>query len=494
MAGSSVEARDSDGGATGAGPQAKKLRINLSNERTSVGVLGGGAWGTALAIHCAQMGHQTWLWSRNQQVVESINTQHENTVYLKGFQCPKELIASTDKKAVVEQAELVLMVIPTPFVTEALGLKNPPPPLFCSLLFTCPSIHCSSLPTHSAMQPHFPAPCLGAFCLPLLFAASVSTFPLFFAPFHKSIHPPIHSCMGSTPWHRRQPQEASCRLHNLPNCTRMLLPLTPKGGSVAAFAAAVEDIASRLDPKRHIMVSCTKGILNDTLETVDEILHRVLPPPFHGRLAFLSGPSFAAEVARGLPSAVTIAAREEEVAMHVQLMLSTARFRCYRTNDVTGVELGGALKNVLAIACGISDGLQFGNNCRAALITRGNNEIQRLALAKGASPHTMAGLSGVGDLVLTCTADLSRNRTVGLRLGKGEKLTDIIASMTAVAEGVLTSRSADALASKMGVDCPIINGIFRVIHGGADPAAVTEEVMSRELRFEVDDDLAHTLS
>jgi len=236
----------------------------------------------------------------------------------------------------VEQAELVLMVIPTPFVTEALGLKNPPPPLFCSLLFTCPSIHCSSLPTHSAMQPHFPAPCLGAFCLPLLFAASVSTFPLFFAPFHKSIHPPIHSCMGSTPWHRRQPQEASCRLHNLPNCTRMLLPLTPKGGSVAAFAAAVEDIASRLDPKRHIMVSCTKGILNDTLETVDEILHRVLPPPFHGRLAFLSGPSFAAEVARGLPSAVTIAAREEEVAMHVQLMLSTARFRCYRTNDVTG--------------------------------------------------------------------------------------------------------------------------------------------------------------
>mmetsp|Transcript_18321 Transcript_18321/g.51328 ORF Transcript_18321/g.51328 Transcript_18321/m.51328 type:complete len:376 (-) Transcript_18321:65-1192(-) len=375
MAGSSVEARDSDGGATGAGPQAKKLRINLSNERTSVGVLGGGAWGTALAIHCAQMGHQTWLWSRNQQVVESINTQHENTVYLKGFQCPKELIASTDKKAVVEQAELVLMVIPTPFVTEAL-----------------------------------------------------------------------------------------------------------------------EDIASRLDPKRHIMVSCTKGILNDTLETVDEILHRVLPPPFHGRLAFLSGPSFAAEVARGLPSAVTIAAREEEVAMHVQLMLSTARFRCYRTNDVTGVELGGALKNVLAIACGISDGLQFGNNCRAALITRGNNEIQRLALAKGASPHTMAGLSGVGDLVLTCTADLSRNRTVGLRLGKGEKLTDIIASMTAVAEGVLTSRSADALASKMGVDCPIINGIFRVIHGGADPAAVTEEVMSRELRFEVDDDLAHTLS
>mmetsp|Transcript_5659 Transcript_5659/g.14445 ORF Transcript_5659/g.14445 Transcript_5659/m.14445 type:complete len:362 (-) Transcript_5659:150-1235(-) len=350
----------------------KKRRVALTSERTTVGILGGGAWGTALAIHCARMGHTARLWCLEQEVAESINSEHENKLYLPGVKCPEGLTASTDKHEVVKQSKLLLMVIPTPFV-----------------------------------------------------------------------------------------------------------------------ASTMKDLADVLRPEDQMLVSCTKGILNDTLETVNEILERVLPPAFHSRLSYLSGPSFAAEVATGQPTAVTIAAKDEEVGIFVQSMLSTPKFRCYRTTDVVGVELGGSLKNVLAIACGMSDGVGFGNNIRAALITRGNNEIVRLALEKGANPHTMSGLAGVGDLVLTCTGEQSRNRTVGLRLGQGETLEQVMSSMKAVAEGVLTSRSANALAEKLGVDCPIINGIYRVIHGGEDPKKVTEEVMSRDLRFEVDDELVN---
>ena len=151
-------------------------------------------------------------------------------------------------------------------------------------------------------------------------------------------------------------------------------------------------------------MSCSKGILNGTLETVEELLLRVLPARLHARLAFLSGPSFAAEVARGLPTMVTVAARDEGVAAAAQVLLSAPLFRCYRTTDVTGVEMGGALKNVLAIACGISDGLNFGANARAALITRGLAEVTTLATAKGGHPLTMLGLGGIGDLVLTWCA------------------------------------------------------------------------------------------
>ena len=169
----------------------------------------------------------------------------------------------------------------------------------------------------------------------------------------------------------------------------------------------------------------------------------------------------------------------------VQAVLSTPRFRCYWTDDVVGVEMGGAIKNVLAVAVGASDSLGYGANGRAALITRGLSEMTRLAVARGANPLTMGGLAGVGDLVLTCTGDLSRNRSVGLRIGRGEKLTDIMASMTAVAEGVLTSKSAAALADSLGVDVPIIKGIYRVLHQGADPEEVVASIMTRDLKNEV---------
>ena len=200
----------------------------------------------------------------------------------------------------------------------------------------------------------------------------------------------------------------------------------------------------------------------------------------------MSGPSFAAEVARGNPTAVTIASENDEVARKAQEYLSSLRFRIYTSNDVIGVELGGALKNVLAIACGISDGLGYGNNGRAALMTRGLNELTRLAVKCGANPLTLAGLSGIGDIILTCTGDLSRNRTVGMRLGKGEKLDDIISDMTAVAEGILTSRSAANLAKKVGIDCPVIDGIYQVIHEGADPEEMVQRNMSRPLVAELD--------
>lgn len=328
-------------------------------------VLGGGAWGTALALHCARKGHDVVLWAREQDVVDGINQHHENKLFFKGFILPEKLRATTDLLEATKHGKLILMVIPTPFVASVM--------------------------------------------------AQVS-------------------------------------------------------------GAISED---------QIVCSCTKGILNETLETPDKILKRVLPSNLHTRLAFLSGPSFAAEVAKENPTAVTVASENERVRVAVQEWMSSPRFRCYTTNDVVGVELGGALKNVLAIACGISDGLGFGSNGRAALITRGLDELSRLAVSCGANPLTLSGLSGVGDLILTCTGDLSRNRTVGMRLGKGETLEEVMKSMSAVAEGVLTSKSAHNLAKKMGVDCPVIEGIYKVIHLGENPLDVVASNMTRPLKPEV---------
>lgn len=344
---------------------------------TKVGVIGAGAWGTALALHCGRMGNSVGVWCREPEVAAAINDPavRENTSFLKGFKLPPSVRATISPSELAEHADLILVVVPTPFLGATLA----------------------------AFRPH----------------------------------------------------------------------LTP----------------------RHTLVSCTKGILNDTLETPDAIIKRVLAgggaggssPRALPRLAFLSGPSFAAEVAQGVPTAVTIAASDETVAADVQARLSTPRFRCYRTTDVVGVELAGALKNVLALGCGIADGLGTGNNGRAALITRGLGEMTRIACAAGAHPLTLAGLAGVGDLVLTCTGDLSRNRAVGLRVGRGERAAAVTAGMTAVAEGVLTSKAAAALAARLGVDAPIVDGIHRVLHEGADPAAVVAEVMTRDLKHEVPD-------
>ncbi len=336
------------------------------DKTTRVGVIGSGAWGTALAIHAARSGHDTVLWAREPQVVADINAHRENRVYLPGFEIPGNLRVTNDMEACVRHAHLLLSVTPTPYVGQTMK--------------------------------------------------------------------------GCIDW-------------------------------------LTDD---------HIIVSCSKGIENENLETVNEILERVLPRRLHSQLAYLSGPSFATEVALEHPTAVTVASFMPRVGHEVQELLSSRRFRCYTTRDVVGVEMGGALKNVMAICTGAATGLGFGNNARAGLITRGLGEISRMAVRKGANPLTLQGLAGMGDLVLTATSDMSRNFTVGKRLGAGETLDEIMGSTVTVAEGVLTSRSAWRLAQKLGVadQVPIIEAAYRVLWEGMDMGEALEGLMSRPLKDE----------
>jgi glycerol-3-phosphate dehydrogenase (NAD(P)+) len=241
--------------------------------------------------------------------------------------------------------------------------------------------------------------------------------------------------------------------------------------------------ASSLREGAYVM-SATKGIENGTLQLVSDVLRESVPEHARGRLCFLSGPSFALELARRLPTAVTIAAEDEAVANHVQQIISTDYFRAYTTTDVVGVELGGALKNVVAIAAGAADGLGFGLNTAAAIMTRGLAEITRLAVKMGGRPTTMAGLAGMGDLVLTCTGSLSRNRTVGFQLGQGKKLEQILKDLGQVAEGVTTAQSVHDLARREGVEMPIADAVFRLLFEGKEPRDEVYGLMGRRLKAE----------
>ena len=233
-----------------------------------------------------------------------------------------------------------------------------------------------------------------------------------------------------------------------------------------------------------LIVSGSKGIEVGTGMLTSEVLREVLPPELCERLVVMSGPSFAREIADRKPTAVAVAAHNEAFAIATQSMLSSPLLRCYTNTDVVGVELGGALKNVIAIAVGVCDGLGLGLNARAALITRGLAEITRLGQRLGANPLTFQGLSGMGDLVLTCTGDLSRNRRVGIAIGEGKRLEDVLAGLHQVAEGVRTSRSAYELAQKHDVDMPISEGIYRVLYEGQPPQEAAGELTSRQLRSE----------
>ena len=238
--------------------------------------------------------------------------------------------------------------------------------------------------------------------------------------------------------------------------------------SFAIRQVAIE--AKRLVHAGTPVVCVAKGIELESLMTMTEVLEDVLPVPLHPYLAVMSGPSFAREVAKGLPTAVTVAARWERIARQVQDAFHTKTFRPYTSSDVVGCEVGGCVKNVVAIAAGISDGLGFGANALAALITRGLVEITRLAVRKGANPLTLSGLAGLGDLVLTCNSDLSRNRTVGRRLAEGKRLDDIERELGQVAEGVPNARSVHALAKRLEVDMPISDAVFRLLHENVPPA------------------------
>jgi glycerol-3-phosphate dehydrogenase (NAD(P)+) len=243
---------------------------------------------------------------------------------------------------------------------------------------------------------------------------------------------------------------------------------------------------SKAIPAKVPLVSATKGIENDTLMLMNEVIADVLGPDVVNRTTALSGPSFAKEVALRHPTAVVIAGHDEKIVEYVQHRFSNEVFRAYSSLDMVGVELGGALKNVVAIAAGAADGLGFGYNTRAGLITRGLSEIARIAMVRGASPMTIAGLAGMGDLVLTCTGDLSRNRTVGFQLGQGKTLDQILKELGHVAEGVKTTQSAFALSTKLGVEMPITHEVYQVLFEQKPAKQAVEDLMSRALRREWD--------
>lgn len=329
-----------------------------------IGVLGGGAWGTALANLLAEKGFDVTLWVRRDELCHLIKKTGENTDYLPGV-------------------KLSTRILPTNTLKEAITDKT---------LLVC------AIPSHG-----------------------------------------IRGVLGEA------------------------------GGFFSAGT---------------IIISASKGIEEETLLTPSQILKEVFPKWLHSNLAVLSGPSFAREVSLHLPTAVVIASERLELAERWQAIFNTPYFRVYTTQDVIGVELGGALKNIIAIASGICDGLGLGNNARASLITRGLVELSRLGERMGANPSTFSGLSGLGDLVLTCTGELSRNRHVGVMIGKGHRLEDILAGMKMVAEGVKTTRAVYNMAHRLGVEMPITEEVYRVLYEGKPPQDAVWELMTRGLKGE----------
>lgn len=331
----------------------------------NVGVIGGGSWGTALAKLLADKGFDVEIWCYDEGLDDTINTSHENTIYLPDITLPDNLRATNDLERVVTGKDMILSVSPSHVVRHVLG-----------------------------------------------------------------------------------------------------------------------EIADKIDDCTPI-VSATKGIENDSLMLVSDILEDVLPAKHHPYLSYLSGPSFAREVANHKPTAVTIASYNHKLAVHVQEAFSTNRFRCYTTQDVRGVEVGGAVKNVIAIAAGAVSSMDLGHNSLAGMITRGLNEITRLGIKLGANPLTLSGLAGMGDLVLTCTGGLSRNRRVGSKLGQGMTLQQILDEMKMVAEGVKTSYSVYQLSQQLGIEMPLSHEVYQVVHEDKPAMQAVEDIMTRDLKPEL---------
>ena len=342
--------------------RAPRTRTRAVASHPDTAVIGGGSWGTALASHLARRGVPTVLWAREPEVVEGINGNRRNPLFLADVELPASLRATRDLEEALSSVALVVSSIPTQFI-------------------------------RATVRP------------------------------------------------------------------------------VAGGFAGVEAV-----------VSVSKGIEVESLQVPTQILGSLLPGSVH--LIALSGPSFAEEVAAGQPTAVVAAGSDAATVRWVQSVFSNDRFRVYGSDDAISVELGGALKNVIAIATGIVDGLGLGRNARAALITRGLAEMTRLGVARGGNPLTFSGLSGIGDLVLTCTGDLSRNRRVGLELGSGKPIDAILAGMSQVAEGVKTTLAARRLAVAAGVDMPITDQVYQVIYEGKEPRRSVMELMGRDLKDE----------
>lgn len=329
-----------------------------------IGIIGAGAWGTALALLLADKGHDVALWMFEKDLAEETQRDRVNRVYLPGFTLPANIAVTPSLEAAVRDRPFVLSVVPSHTV-RAVSKQ--------------------------------------------------------FAPY----------------------------------------------------------LADHV-----VIVSASKGIEIDTLMPLSDVFRETLPPTFHNRLCFLSGPSFAREVAQKMPTAVALASYDLDAGNLTQKLMSTPYFRVYTNADVIGVELGGSVKNVIAIAAGVLEGLGFGYNTMAALLTRGLAEMARLGSALGADPRTFSGLAGMGDLVLTCTGGLSRNRALGIRLGKGEKLDDILKGAKTVAEGVKTAKAARELARKNGIEMPIVEEMYKILYEGKDPRQATKDLMGRTLKGE----------
>lgn len=329
----------------------------------TIGVVGGGAWGTALAAVAARAGHDALLWVREPEVAKAINDQHENTVFLPGIALPAGLRATTEA-AGLGAADIVLLVAPAQHMRSVLGTLAP------------------------ALKPGAP------------------------------------------------------------------------------------------------VVICAKGIEEATGALMSEVVAEALPSH---PLAVLSGPTFAGEVARGLPTAVTLASKYQTVIARVTEALGQPTFRPYASSDVVGAEIGGAVKNVIAIAAGIVDGCNLGENARAAVITRGMAEILRFAQSRGAERETMLGLCGLGDMILTCGSPQSRNMSLGREIGRGRALADILAERKSVAEGVYTARVLAGIARERGIDMPIVQAVAAILHDGQSVKAAIEDLLQRPFRAELQD-------
>ena len=327
-----------------------------------IAIIGGGAWGTALAVNLGRRGVPVRLWMHEDDLVRRMLARRDNPVFLPGVEIPETVLPTHDIDSAAEGATLVVFAVPTPFARALHGR-----------------------------------------------------------------------------------------------------------------------LAPRLGPKVPVVVA-TKGIEEGTLLLPTEVARACLPTGTP--IAALSGPSFAEEVARGVPTVVVIAAADAALARCVQDRLAGETLRLYTNADVVGVQIAAALKNVVAIAAGIADGLDFGHNTLAALITRGLAEIRRLGVARGASPETFSGLASLGDLVLTCTGGLSRNRQVGQALARGERLADVIARMPHVAEGVKTARSARDLARRSGIEMPIVEEVYRILYEDGAPRDAVRRLMMRPLGSE----------
>lgn len=327
-------------------------------------VIGGGSWGTALAMQLCRAEHRVRMWDRDAARAAEMQAVRENRRYLPGMPLPENLEVRSDLSGVLDGAELVLSVVPSQVMRE------------------------------------------------------------------------------------------------------------------------VMQRAARLIPLDAVVCCASKGIEQETLLTMEEVMRESLPTALHPRLCALAGPSFAKEVAQGMPTAVVVAGHDEQATHLVSGALHAGFFRVYHTDDVVGLELGGALKNVIAIATGVADGIGVGLNARAAIITRGLAEITRLAKKRGAHEMTMLGLGGVGDLVLTCTGDLSRNRRVGLGLGHGARLETILAELGQVAEGVYTAKSAHDLAKLHGVDMPITEQIYKMLYEDKPAAEAMRDLLLRDRKHE----------